>query len=212
MNKKNKQKRLQKGSLAISQILILVIGIIAISYAVGSSVGVVSAGDINYGLDSKCGYDGIDCGKCSRCCDGKGKENYCSKQNYNCGGQPISGCAEEEKVNDLSTTDKPITDLDIVYMLLAEGAKEGIREMVSEVKKLIKGEKTLAEAVAEVTGKAGVEETIKKDPTKLQKFLQRYLWGKGETPEQIAQDSLKAGTFTAIIIVTYTFISVGLKT
>ena len=41
----NKNKMNKKGTLAISQILILIIGIIAIAYAAGSQIGIVSSGE-----------------------------------------------------------------------------------------------------------------------------------------------------------------------
>jgi len=159
-----KIKKNKKAALAITQILILLVGIVAISYAIGSSVEVVSAGELdgttpceeqggvcaddrendcttnfvsdlctdklsdsnwrcckpkeglsakepvvedpiidepvetttNWMWDTKCGYKGINCGICSKCCppsDGSALLEYqCSTQNLGCGGVLIPGC------------------------------------------------------------------------------------------------------------------------
>ncbi len=200
MLKNKKELNKERSLLAISQIILLVTGIIAITYALGGGIGIVSA------LDKCSDIKGAKCIDINtEKCGGELETGLCP------GPTNIQCCVPKEKTNEPPppNTDKPVGDLDIINMLIGAGVTEITNELISAVREAIKGGKTLTDAVAEVVKGAGVADIVVEEPRVLGKFLRKYL---GKSAEGAEGDALNAAMFTAIIIVAYTFISVGLKT
>jgi gas vesicle protein len=103
---------------AITQILILVIGIIAISWMIGSEIGEVSAEDKTVIAGSRCGNGGI----CATSCNG----DYNEKINGNCGSSLV--CCKSKNNNFNSGT--------ISTLISNVGAGVGIWSTINQAKNM----------------------------------------------------------------------------